>query len=368
MSIKRSNRPRILLLSAYHSKSHAYWCEGMMAALPEYEWVLKTQPARHFSWRVRASEWIWGLDLDPDFDQAYDLIIATSLSGIAGFKVMRPHLAQVPVWVYFHENQFAHPLEDRQSVEHQVSWQFSSLQNALCADWVSFNTAFNRDTFFAGLRKLLKRMPERLPGDPLGSVEACSNVLPVPLDDELLSLRNAKKDPRLIVWNHRWEWDKQPQVFLDTLVALRNEGVDFRLAMLGSGGADDERFEKERLALGDAIVHWGEVTSEDYRNWLGRAGVGVSTAVHDFQGLAILELALAGATIVAPRRVAYPECVPEAVFYEGSSDDPAEEARALQVVLQSALNHESPQAHSVEKLPVWKMWTDRYRERIEQFL
>ena len=46
---------RILLLSAYHSASHRYWCEGLMAALPEFDWTLKTQPARHFSWRVRAS-------------------------------------------------------------------------------------------------------------------------------------------------------------------------------------------------------------------------------------------------------------------------------------------------------------------------
>ena len=46
-----------------------------------------------------------------------------------------------------------------------------------------------------------------------------------------------------------------------------------------------------------------------------------SCALHDFQGLATLELAQAGATIVVPRRVAYPECLPDAHFYEGSEAD-----------------------------------------------
>ena len=336
-----------------------------MRALPEYEWVLKTQPARHFSWRVRAAEWIWGLADDADFEQSYDLIIATSLSGIAGLKAMCPKLSNTPVWMYFHENQFAHPLEGRQSLDHQISWQFSSLQNALCADWVSFNTAFNRDSFFEGLRQMLKRMPERLPGDPAGRIEKTSEVLPVPLDDSFAKMRTCAKDPSLIVWNHRWEWDKQPQIFLDALIALKQEGLSFRLAMLGSGGADDERFKTERENLGDSVVCWGEVDAEIYRSWISKAGIGVSAALHDFQGLALLELALAGASIVAPRRVAYPECIPDAQFYEGSPSNDASEVNALKEALRAALQLEEPRAVSIAPLPMWSNLAEAYRERIE---
>lgn len=339
-----------------------------MAALPEYEWTLKTQLPRHFSWRVRASEWIWGLQADGDLDREYDLIIATSLSGLSGLKALRPQLARTPTWVYFHENQFAHPLEARQSGDHQVGWQFSSLQNALCSDWVSFNTAFNRDTFFKGLRRMLKRMPERLPGKPIKHLHARSDVLPVPLTENFASLREQSKDPTLIVWNHRWEWDKAPERCLQALLELKQEGVFFRLAMLGCDGGKQERFKAKREALRDSIVHWGEADAASYRDWVGRAGIGVSTALHDFQGLAMLELAQAGATVVAPKRVAYPECLSEALFYEGSPTDELIDIADLKSALRSALEAGAPNPVALESVPVWSQWAGSYTERIKQLV
>jgi len=368
MSSAFGKRPRILLLSAYHSKSHAYWCEGLMAALPEYDWTVKTQLPRHFSWRVRASDWIWGLQPDEDLDRKYDLIIATSLSGLAGLKALRPNLASTPTWVYFHENQFAHPLEKRQSSDHQIGWQFSSLQNALCSDWVSFNTAFNRDSFFKGLRAMLKRMPERLPNKPVAKLKARSDVLPVPLTEDFSSLRAAEKDPCLILWNHRWEWDKQPQRLLRALIELKQEGVNFRLAMLGTGGADDDRFAKERNILAERIAHWGEADHSSYRDWLGRAGIGVSCARHDFQGLAVLEAAQAGATVVVPQRVAYPECVPEALFYQGSSKDEAADVADFKEALRSALEAGKAKPLSLDAIPLWSCWKKAYANKIEELI
>ena len=339
-----------------------------MAALPDYDWTLKTQAARHFSWRVRASDWIWGLQADADLDRKYDLIMATSLSGLAGLKALRPNLARIPTWVYFHENQFAHPLETRQSGVHQVGWQFSSLQNALCSDWVSFNTAFNRDSFFEGLRRMLKRMPERLPGKPVKRLQARSDLLPVPLSEDFTSLRDGPNDASLIVWNHRWEWDKAPERFLRALVELKQEGLPFRLAMLGCGGGKDDRFAAERQALGDSIVHWGEADAANYRDWIGRAGIGVSSALHDFQGLAMLELAQAGAKVVVPRRVAYPECLPGALFYGGSAQDAEVDVADLKSALRSALQAGRPEPVDLTTIPVWSQFSKHYVSRIEQLL
>ncbi len=364
MRCEQAGPLRVLLLSAYHSASHAYWCEGMMQAFPEVEWVLKTQPARHFSWRVRASGWIWAQADDADFERDYDLIIATSLTGLHTLKAQYPALQSVPTWVYFHENQFAHPLEERQQVDHQISWQFSSLENALCADWISFNTAFNRATFFKGLRQMLKRMPERLSTDPVAMLEAKSDVLPVPLSDALSHCRNAEKDLRLIVWNHRWEWDKQPALFLKALIELSAEGIDFRLAMMGYGGGREDAFAAERQALKQHILHWGEASVATYRAWVQRAGIGVSCALHDFQGLAMLELAQAGAVTVVPRRVAYPECLPGAVFYEGSARDPAKELTELRDVLRAELKEGSGRMLPLDAIPCWTELRGRYAGRM----
>lgn len=358
---------RILLLSAYHSASHRYWCEGLMAALPEFEWTLKTQPARHFSWRVRASGWLWGRSDDPDFEADYDLIIATSLSDIVTVKALCPALQPVPVWLYFHENQFAHPLSDQQYTDHQISWQFQSIQNALCADWISFNTAFNRDTFLAGARQLLKKFPEKLPGQPIDQLTQNSEVLPVPLTNRFHSHRAAPKHINRIVWNHRWEWDKRPELLLSVLMALHGEGFDFELAMLGSGGGRKAgQFKKARERLREHIVHWGEADESTYSEFIRTAGIGVSTALHDFQGLAMLELAQAGATVVVPRRVAYPECLPGACFYEGSETDPESDAAQLKAALTQVLAGQRPPPVDSADLPTWERLTGDYRERIRR--
>ena len=358
---------RILLLSAYHSASHRYWCQGLMGGFPEIEWTLLTQPARHFSWRVRASGLIWGRHDDPAWAQNYDLIIATSLSDIVTIKGLRPKLQQTPVWLYFHENQFAHPRSGNQTSNQQISWQFQSILNALSADWISFNTAFNRDSFLRGAKKLLRIFPEKLPGNPIEQLALRSDVLPVPLTDRFANFADAPKVPNRIVWNHRWEWDKRPEHFLRVLIKLQARGVDFELAMLGIGDAHQAgAFEEEAERLNERIVHWGEANETDYMHWIRSAGVGVSTAIHDFQGLAMLELAQAGATVVVPNRLAYPECLPTACFYRGSDNDPEQDAADLEKALFQILSGHRPAPVKAEALPRWKNLAENYRKQISR--
>lgn len=355
---------RVLLLSAYHSASHKYWCEGLVTAFPGINWTLKTQPARHFSWRVEASGLLWALADDADFERDYDLIIATSLSDLTRLRAFRPHLASVPTWLYFHENQFAHPRSASQATDHQIGWQFLSIQNALCADWVSFNTDFNRRTFLTGARKLLRRFPEKLPGNPMDRIERHSDVLPVPLTEAFSELADQPKEMDLIVWNHRWEWDKQPERFLAALLQLRDADIAFRLAMLGSGGGRNTEFENQRQALGDAVVHWGEAAKSDYRHWIGRSGIGVSTSLHDFQGLSMLELAQAGAQVVVPQRLAYPEVLPGARFYTGSESDAQRDVAELTAVLKSVLTSTGDAPVGDLPVPLWSELAGRYADRM----
>ncbi|MCC5789213.1 MAG: DUF3524 domain-containing protein [Opitutales bacterium] len=355
---------RILLLSAYHSASHKYWADGLQKLFPEHQWILRTQPARHFSWRVRASGWQWALGEDEAWQKRYDLIIATSLTQLGPLKALCPAFRDTPLWVYFHENQFAHPLGAKQKTEHQVGWQFQSMQNALLADAVSFNTEWNRFTFFQGAEKLLRKFPEKLPMSKWNRLKDHADCLPVPLDEEG-EIRSVSKEPRLIVWNHRWEWDKQPERFLQALVLLTEQGEPFRLAMLGSGGGRNNDLAIYREKLADRIVHWGEADPNAYRDYLARASVGVSTAAHDFQGLGMLELAQAGARIVVPRRLAYPEMLPGACFYEGSWGNPNQDIQDLIGALRDVLS--LPKGKSlglVSEMPTWRKWRTKYAEKI----
>lgn len=336
-----------------------------MAALPGIDWTMRFQPARHFSWRVRASGWQWALGNDPAFSGCCDLVLATSLTGILPLKAHCLALRDTPLWLYFHENQFAHPLADASDRTSQAGWRFQSVQNALCADWLSFNTAFNRDTFFAGVGQMIKTFPESLPL-PLEQWRGRSDVLPVPLDDRLADLCEHAKTPGLIVWNHRWEWDKAPDRFLTALVRLSREGVPFQLAMLGSGGGRSGALDNFADDLNPHIVAWGEADPASYRQWLAKADLGVSTALHDFQGLSMLELARAGARVVVPRRLAYPECLPDAIFYDGSETDFECDVSNLQNTLRPCLTppHHTTAGRVAMPVPTWETWAGAYRKRM----
>jgi len=355
----------ILLLSAYHSASHRYWCDGMMAAFAEHSWTLRSQPARHFSWRIEASGWLWALSDDEAFQQSYDLIIATSLTQVVTLKAQCPALRDVPLWLYFHENQFAHPLSNQQQAAHQTAWQFKSLENAFCADWVSFNTCFNRDTFFAGAEQLLKKFPELIPGDPLAKLKTRSDVLPVPLTDRFSALREQQKDPRLVVWNHRWEWDKAPDRLLEFVKELERRGMPFQLSVLGQHGKTvPEPFRELQEQFGHRLRHFGYLEHKsDYLEVLKSAHFVVSTAIHEFQGLAVLEGVQAGCVPLVPDRQAYPEIFGEHHLYATSEDKHAEAVNAcdkLEDLISKKANPPTIQAMG------WEALKSEYGKRIKK--
>ncbi len=56
----------------------------------------------------------------------------------------------------------------------------------------------------------------------------------------------------------------------------------------------------------------GHLSTEDYRYWVRRADVVVSTARHEYFGVAVVEALASGAIAVLPDRCSYPEIVPAA--------------------------------------------------------
>lgn len=77
-----------------------------------------------------------------------------------------------------------------------------------------------------------------------------------------------------------------------------------------------EVFEKARLTLASNIIHWGYAPSkEEFLRLLRRSDVAVSTAFHEFYGVAMLESAFSGALPLAPNRLSYPELLPRDCIY-----------------------------------------------------
>ncbi|MBV0932751.1 tRNA-queuosine alpha-mannosyltransferase domain-containing protein [Marinobacterium weihaiense] len=315
---------RVLLLSAYDALSHRYWRQGLVDALPMYDWTVLTLPPRFFAWRVRGNSLSWAFNERITLQQPYDLIVATSMVDLTGLRGLVPALANTPTLVYFHENQFAYPVSGHEV--NSVEPQMLNLYNALAADRILFNSEFNRRTLLDGAAKLLKKLPDQVPAGLCDIVAARSRVLPVPLPDDVFNQPQPQPGPLQLIWNHRWEFDKGPERLLEAIRAVQTRGVDFRLHVVGQQFRHTPKvFDNIRHALaeGGNLGHWGHVkATADYRRLLQQADIVLSTALHDYQGIAVLEGVAAGCTPLVPDRLAYRDLF--AAEYRYGGDEEAE--------------------------------------------
>ncbi len=308
----------ILLLSSYDAVSHRQWREGLVDTFPEHDWVIKTMPPRHFSWRLRGAPLHWAED--PEIrDQKFDRVVCTGSTDLAALKGLVPALAPVPASVFFHDNQFAYPTQDEQRFKLEA--QMLNLYALGVGDRIGFNSNYNRQTLFDGVRDLLDKLPDYKPRELVDAAAERSVVLPVGLQDDALAGRaNSPVGKRSlkIVWNHRWEYDKGPELLLSICRELRRRHVEFRLSLLGQQFRRvPESITTIKQEFATALTHAEPIKErEDYLNVLRESDVVLSTARHDFQGLAVLEAVACGCRPVVPAAMAYPEYLGKAHCYE----------------------------------------------------
>ena len=188
---------------------------------------------------------------------------------------------------------------------------------ALAADRVLFNSRYHLACFLDELPRLLKHYPDYNELDTVGRIRSKAEILSLGLDlhrhdAERPAVRGSR--PPAILWNHRWEYDKNPAEFLAALYELDRLGLDFGVILLGeslsSRGPDD--FVDARRHLARRIVHFGyEPDPAIYSRLLWQADLVVSTAYHEFFGAAVTEAIYCGCHPVLPDRLAYPELIPE---------------------------------------------------------
>jgi glycosyltransferase involved in cell wall biosynthesis len=304
---------RILYIEPWDAGSHAAFTRTLTRGV-EAEWTVLTLPGRHWKWRMRGSA-VWFADA---ITQEHDLLFASAHLPLADLVALAPQLAAIPRVLYFHENQLAYPVRgELQERDHHFG--FTQLVSALVATVCVFNSAWNRDSFLDAGERLLRRMPDAVPRDWIPRIRERSRVLPVPL-----ALPDVAPEPSinavpLVLWNHRWEHDKDPDAFFR---ALDRVDAPFRLAVCGERFRDAPPvFERARARFADRIDHWGYADSrEAYEALLRRADLVVSTAVHEFFGISILEAVHFGARPLVPDRLAYVEWIPSEYRYTDEAD------------------------------------------------
>jgi glycosyltransferase involved in cell wall biosynthesis len=310
----------ILLLEPYYTGSHAAWADGF-AAHSRHQVAVLSLPGRFWKWRMHGG----AVTLARRFlamETTPHLILATDMLDLTTFLALtRARTHHLPVALYFHENQLSYPWSptDRDvSQGRNLHYGFINFASALVADAVLFNSGYHMASFLDELPRLLKGFPDHNELDTLDMLHARSQVLPLGLDLGRFDAHqpheqpSASGSPPLILWNHRWEYDKNPQDFFEALYALVARGLDFELVVLGERFRQQPtEFTEAHKRLGGRLRHLGYVSDfGEYARWLWEADILPVTSHHDFFGASVVEAIHCGCLPLLPRRLSYPELIP----------------------------------------------------------
>lgn len=316
---------RVLVVEPYYGGSHQAFLEGLFDTL-HCQAVLVTLPARKWKMRMQvAAPWVVSQVGNMEKTQRwFDTVLCSTFVDVA---VLRAMLSQLSGWnpqarfvTYFHENQFAYPGQ----LEDQSIYQFTSINfnTALVSDGLAFNSHFNLSSFLDLSRKFLKKMSEISIMEHHRAIAEKSVVLYPGIDFSTIDQTAAGERPKgdslpVIVWNHRWEHDKNPDEFFAALRRIKERGQGFKLIVLGQSFKNQPQcFSWAKDVFAREIIHFGYADSKrQYGELLGQGDIVVSTSIHEFFGISVLEAVRAGCRPLLPSRLSYPELFKPAFLY-----------------------------------------------------
>ena len=318
---------KILALEPWFGGSHRRFLNGLVAH-SAHEVRVVEMAARYWKWRMQGGAVTLAEKAREHVEAGWrpDLILATDMVNVPAFLALtRDVLADVPVVLYFHENQLTYPLRPPEAGgrarERDYTYAWINYLSALAADRVVFNSRFHHDEFYGALPDLLRRFPDYAHVGELAALRDKSAVLRLGLDlaglDAARPGAEARKarepGPPVVLWNHRWEYDKDPEAFFRVMNRLDDAGQRFRLILAGKTFAEQPpAFEAGFRRYAERVLHYGYAESfADYAALLWRADVVVSTSIHEFFGVSMLEAIHCGCHPLLPNRLTYPELIPE---------------------------------------------------------
>lgn len=312
----------ILLLEPFFTGSHRAWARGF-AKHSRNSFETLTLSGHHWKWRMHggavtlARKYMEG-------DYKPDLLLATDMLDLTTFLALtRERTAGIPTATYFHENQLTYPWspKDRDKFDNRDRhYSFINYVTALVSDRVFFNSRYHHDAFLGELPGLLKQFPDNHEANSVEVITKKSDVLPLGLDlrwfDEAKEKHDATQHgppgPPRILWNHRWEYDKNPEEFFRALNIMVDRELEFEVAVIGeSPDVVPNAFNTALHTLGTRIAQFGYVDDDlEYARWLWSADLLPVTSIQDFFGGSVMEAIYCNCFPILPRRLAYPELIP----------------------------------------------------------
>lgn len=318
---------QIVIIEPYLTGSHAAWAQGY-ARHSRLEVEILGMPGRYWKWRMHggavtlAREYL-ERQLEPDIVIASDMLDLTTF-----LALIRGRRKQPWIYIYFHENQLTYPWspQDRDIIhKRDKHYGFINYTSILSADGALFNSAFHLKSFLEALPALLNHFPDYRELDTVAEIRGKSHVLPLGL--ELSDLDGHSSSPAVVteensseaeaapmlLWNHRWEYDKNPEGFFDLLRRMNHRGLKFRLAVVGENFRNKpEEFQAIQREFERNLVYYGYAEEfGEYARLLWQADILPVTSIQDFFGMSVVEASYCNTYPLLPKRLAYPELIPE---------------------------------------------------------
>ncbi len=334
---------KITLLEPFYGGSHRAVALGWQAH-SRHDIGIIGLDARFWKWRMRSAAFEFAKRVR-DNDEKPDLFFVGSMMDVAHFRALTGDMS-TPVITFFHEAQASYPWPGGETPERDYQYLVTDIASAAASDRVAFNSHTLRRDYLAGCREFISRMPDHRPLWLLDEIEKKSTVLTLGVEfgdiDRLPEREGADGGEPVILWCHRWEYDKNPEGFFRVMRSLKEKGLGFKLIVAGT--RTDKWpgvFDSIREDLAERIIHWGGVGDRGkYLELLGKSDYVVSTANHETFGLGMVEAAYAGAHPLAPNRLSYPEVFPPAIHANCLYDDEAGDGGGVEAKLTRLLTGE----------------------------
>jgi glycosyltransferase involved in cell wall biosynthesis len=331
---------KVLALEPWYGGSHRNFLDHLVRH-SRHEFQTVTMAARFWKWRMHGGAVTMARKAAALYagDERPDVIFATDMVNLPAFLALtRDRFSGVPVVLYMHENQLTYPLpEDR---PRDYTYAYINYLSALAADRLVFNSRFHFEEFMEALPTLLRLFPDYTHLHTVQKIRSKSTVLHLGMDlrghDQYASAYAAHPwgpamPPPIVLWNQRWEHDKNPSGFFRLMNRLDDAGLPFRLILAGERfNEQPDEFDRAFERYASRILHYGYAEDfAEYSKLLHRSDLVVSTAKHEFFGISLMEAIYCGCHPLLPNRLSYPELVPESlhrpllhapVLYEDDDD------------------------------------------------
>ena len=311
----------VLALEPWYGGSHRNFLDGLTQS-SRHTIHRITMPARFWKWRMQGGAVTVARKAAQVVYSGFrpDAVFASSMVNVPAFLALtRDHLAGVPLVYYLHENQLTYPIPDTETRD--LAYAYINYLSCLAADRIVFNSAFHYEEFMRALPGLLKAFPDYTHLHTVAEIRKKSSVLHLGLNLKAHDAYRAKdkefsldpEAPPIVLWNQRWEYDKNPEAFFRLMSRLDDTGHRFRLILAGKHFEEQPyEFEQAFERYAERILHYGYAEDfEEYSKLLHRADIVVSTALHEFFGIAVMEAIYCGCHPVLPNRLSYPELIPD---------------------------------------------------------